>query len=122
MTELKSTRSLSSILSVYQLSILQLMSRGVRLCTNEGHNYRVWLETESGTELKFRLLKRSVNALYEQCLIVPVPNMKPTAPYKYVIAPRGMQVLGYVTPQKMTVVHSKLSSTLSASISCPRSD
>lgn len=84
-------------LSDYQVQLLLLLKAGCRAVTNEGVNYRCWLEFKDSA-LPFRLRKDTLQHFYDLGLLTPIddPLYRPGT-YCYGLSAKGLQI-AYAIP------------------------
>lgn len=79
-------------LSEYQIKLInEIYSKNLHIVTNEGRNYKCWLEDKLGSKCG-NVNKRTIEILFNYGLIVPFDNgLKSSNIYMYKLSDRSLK-------------------------------
>lgn len=96
----KTISELASVLTDAQLEMLLLLNSGYELVTNEGANYRSWLDIEK-QEVKYAVRNATGDILLSNALIV-MGEESVSSLFRYKISKKGKDVLENIAWKKPT--------------------
>lgn len=103
-----SIHTLKSTVTDYQISLLLCLKQGSQIVTNEGSNFRAWLET-NGTENKKVSVRKDVACNLLSLGLIGGREGKFRHLYYYGLSAKGDELLGRLDQTRIAVAVRKLS-------------